>query len=250
MTKDLTNAEVLAITNKAIVYDMGDLVAKRYRTQDAADRVRQDQQSLGQMWLAFGQSRVSGWLYTVAKPIRADYTTNTIWLEKAPGQTIFMLPEHQAVIAEYHVGVWLATYHNRVFGDSVEGQIFADTNVSNILIDPVGMTIVGLDPGSGWGRKGYRYEDIIRHIYSLIVQLRYHRRKTLPAVRAFLQGYISTASGTLDEKAYVISLGREITRQWARYGEKSKRKQLAFIAGGVLLAPLFTIYVPSILNQQ
>ena len=246
-----SSARIIARTNKAIVYEDTDgSVAKRYHTVDAVERVRQDERSLGQVWQALTHERdADGWQYTVTRPLRVDVSSGTIWLERAPGQAVFALPSNALLDAEYRVGIWLATYHNRLLGEADKGVIYADTNVNNILIDPVDKIVAGLDPGSEWGHVGSRYEDVIRHAYSLIVALLQRRRGSLPAVRSFLQGYASATLGRMSTKTYAAALGKEARRRWRHYGAKSRRKQLAYAAGTVLLAPFFAFYVPRVLAR-
>jgi hypothetical protein len=243
--------KIIARTHQAIVYeDVDGSVAKQYHTIDAAKRVIEDQRSLGHLWEALGTDRdTEVWRYTVVRPVRADPSSGTIWLERAPGQAVFALAPNALLDAEYHVGIWLAAYHNRLLGEADEGLIFADTNVHNILVEVAGKVVTGLDPGSHWGDLGNRYEDLIRHVYSLVVALLLRRRLPLRAVRSFLDGYASATETRMNARAYVTALGAEVRRLWTHYGSKSKPKRLAFAAGSILLVPLFTIYVPGVLAR-
>jgi hypothetical protein len=244
--------EIIARTHQAIVYqDVDGSVAKRYHTIDAAKRVLKDERSLGYLWKALGTDRdTAGWRYTVVRPLRADPSSGTIWLERAPGQPVFTLPASALLDAEYHVGIWLAAYHNRLLGEADEGLIFADTNVQNILVDVADKVVTGLDPGFHWGDVGNRYQDVIRHVWTLVVARLLRGRGSLEAVRLFLHGYASaTAKRSMTARAYVTALGREARRLWTAYGLRSKPRQLAFAASSLLLVPLFVIYVPGVLAR-
>jgi hypothetical protein len=244
------SARIIARTNKATLYqDVDGSIAKQYHTIDAVERILQDERSLGHLWNALANGRdADGWRYTVARPLRVDPASRTIWLELAPGQAPLTLATGALLDAEYHVGIWLATYHNRLLGEADEGVIFADASVHNIFVDPVGKVVTGFDPGSNWGNVGSRYQDVICHAYSLIVALLQRRRGPLRAVRSFLHGYGSATGVRMTPRAYAVALGRQARRQWIQYG-KSKPKQFAFAAGSLLLAPLFTIYVPGVLAR-
>jgi hypothetical protein len=147
------------------------------------------------------------------------------------------------------VGVWLAAYHNRLLGEADEGLIFTDMGVHNFFVDLAGKVVTGFDPGNNWGNVGNRYQDVIQHVYSLLVVLLLRRRGSLRAIKSFLHGYASASGMRMPVKAYATALRREARRQWTAYGSKSKRKQLAFAAGSVLLVPLFAIHVPGVLAR-
>jgi hypothetical protein len=243
--------KIIACTYQAVIYqDVDGSVAKKYHTIDAAKRVLNDQRSLGHLSQALGTDRdAQGWRYAVVRPLRSDPSSGTIWLELAPGQAVFALPANALLDAEYHVGVWLAAYHNRLLGESDEGLIFADTNVHNFLVEVADKVVTGLDPGSHWGEVGNRYDDVIRHVYSLVVALLLRRRLPLRAVRSFLDGYASATKTRMNARAYATALGGAVPRLWKFYGSKSRPKQLAFAAVSILLAPLFAVYVPGILAR-
>jgi hypothetical protein len=241
--------EIIACTNKATIYrDLDGSIAKQYHTADAAERVLQDQWSLGQISKAMKNGKdAEGWLYTAVQPLRAEPSSGTIWMERAPGQALSTLAPSALLDAEYHVGIWLARYHNHLLRESDEGLIFTDMGVHNIFVDTAGKIVTAFDPGRNWGEIGNRYQDVIQHVYSLAVVLLLRGRGRAGAIRSFLYGYASTTGKPIGVRAYATALGRETRRQWAAYGLKSKPKQLAYAAGTVLLAPLFAIYVPGVL---
>lgn len=242
--------EIIARTNKATVYkDVDGSIAKQYHTIDAAQRVLQDERSLGHLSQVLADSRdADGWRYTVVRPLRADPSSGTIWLERACGHKASTLAAAALLDAEYRVGIWLATYHNRLLGEADNGLIFADVTVHNIFVDLAGKVVTGSDPGSNWGSVGNRYQDVIHHVYSLVVLL-LRRRGSPRAIRSFLRGYVSAAQTRITAGAYATALRIEARRQWTAYGAKSKPKQLAFAAGSVLLVPIFAIYVPAVLAR-
>lgn len=240
---------IIARTNKATIYqDVDGSVVKQYHTHDAAERVLKDERSLGYVSDALTNGRdPDGWRYGVVRPLRADPSSGTIWLEAAPGKAVFSLGTSALLDAEYRVGIWLATYHNRLLGDAEEGLIFADATVHNIFVDPAGKVVTAFDPGSNWGKVGNRYQDVIYHVYSLVVVLLLGRRGSLRSIRSFLAGYASATGTSITARAYTTALCREARRQWAAYGVKSKLKQSAFAAGSLVLVPIFAVYVPLVL---
>jgi hypothetical protein len=243
--------EIIARTNKATVYlDVGGSVAKQYHTIDAAERVIEDQRSLGHLSEALANVRdAEGWRYAVVRPLRSDPSSGTIWLERAPGQAVFTLAPNEVADAEYRVGVWLAAYHDHLLGETDEGLIFSDVSVHNIFVDLAGKAVTAFDPGSNWGDAGNRYQDVVQHVYSLLVALLLRRRRPLRPIRSFLHGYASATPRRMAARAYVTALGRETHRQWTQYGLKSKPKQLAFAAASILLVPFFAVYVPGVLAR-
>jgi tRNA A-37 threonylcarbamoyl transferase component Bud32 len=244
--------EIIVRTNKATVYKAADgSVAKQYHTVDATERALEDARSLGHISEALAKvNDGEGWRYTVVRPLRVNASSGTIWLAWAPGQAVFTFDAEALGRAEYHVGRWLAKYHKCLLGETDEGLIFWDMTVHNILVDFSEKVVTGFDPGSNWGSVGNRYQDLIYHIYSLVVALLLRRRAgSLRAIRSFLQGYGCATAQRMDVTAYATALRKEARRQWNDYGMKSKLKQLAFGAGGILLLPLFAIYIPAVLAR-
>lgn len=232
-------------TNKAELLRLPDgSILKRYFTNNAVDRVMQDQRSLQYIHENFGQVCYNGWGYRVVKPLWVSTDRKSLCLEFVSGYVLSEIPRSKAKEAEYHCGVWMALYHNKVLDGNIEGLIYTDFGVHNIIIDFDQKRVTAIDPGAIWGRSAYVYEDLIIHVYSVLVVLVAKRRAPFSAVISFLAGYTSVNKAKLNLYIYFKSLCREFRRRLSEYAAESLGNCLQFLLLTGFLLPFFVFFVP------
>jgi hypothetical protein len=232
-------------TNKAELFRLPDgSIVKHYITPDGSARVQYDQRSLLTLQSAFGIQQHQGWIYRVVKPLWFSVERALVCMDLVPGRTISELPKAHWRESEYQAGVWLALYHNRLLDDEFLGPLYTDFTVHNVLVDTEQKSVTAIDPGMNWSRHGSGYEDIIKHLHSIIVGLIMRQRASLLTLHCFLKGYAHTTRHRPRCWAYYRSLLREACRQQRDYAKYSKLRWVFFPLVMLSLSPLYLAYVP------
>jgi hypothetical protein len=146
--------------------------------------------------------------------------------------------------AEYHAGVWLGLYQERLLDGDIEGLIFHDFSVYNVFVDRSNKEVIVLDPGMAWGQRGCLYEDVLLHVHSIFACG--FRRRFVPfrAARAFLSGYVAASREPFDAGAYLRSLLVHLRRKEGSLGSHFSVRRNLFRIGALLTLPFYLIYVP------
>lgn len=236
-------------TNKGELLRLPDgSLLKRYFTKNAVDRVMHDQRGLLYIQENFGEVYYKGWLYRIVKPLWVFTDGKSFCMEFVPGCVLSELPKSQMKKSEYHCGVWMALYHNKVLNGNREGFIYTDFCVHNIILDFEQKRVTAIDPGMTWGRSGYAYEDLVIHIYSVLVVLVVRRKTPFSAIISFLKGYALVRKAKLNLFIYYKSLYRELRRQFLAYATKSYYvKCLFFLLLVGFLLPFYLLFIPGYL---
>jgi hypothetical protein len=236
-------------TNKAELYRLSDgSVLKQYTGEkNAMTTIRQDQYSLLSIEEYFGEVHHEGWLYSAVKFLRLVPEREAILMEFVPGCTLLELPKSKINEAEYHCGIWLAFYHNKVFNGSTKGLVFTDFTVNNIILSFEQQSVIALDPGWAWGRVDYIYRDLIRHIISILLTLIVRRKASFSTVLIFLRGYVSVTEVKLNFVHYYKGLYLELVQRGKYFAARSKVKLLSFILITCVLSLFYLVFVPGYL---
>jgi hypothetical protein len=241
-----SSATLIKRTNKAELHRLPDgSILKRYVTPNGPLRARHDRRSLDQLQLAFGRVDRHGWTYSVVRSLWADIDNAMVCMEMAPGQVISEQPASELCRAEYHAGVWLALYHERMLDGALHGRLYTDFTVHNVLIDWTKRSVTAIDPGMGFPRFGTAYEDIVKHIHSVVVGLVLRRRGPLASITSFLKGYTTTTTRKLQWWPYYRGLSREFVRQLRDYQNSSWPRFLLYPLVMLLLCPIYLGLVPA-----
>lgn len=236
-------------TNKAELLRLPDgSLLKRYFTKNAVDRVMHDQRGLLYIQENFGEVYYKGWSYRIVKPFWVSTDGKSFCMEFVPGCELSELPKSRMKESEYHCGVWMALYHNKVLNGNTEGLIYTDFCVHNIFLDFEQKRVTAIDPGMTWGRSGYAYEDLVIHIYSVLVVLVLRRKAPFSAIISFLKGYALVKKAKLNLVIYYKSLYRDLRRQFLKYATKSYYvKCLLFLLLVGFLLPFYLLFIPGYL---
>jgi hypothetical protein len=172
-------------------------------------------------------------------------------MEHVSGCPLSAVPKSKMKIAEYRCGIWLALYHNKMLGGSPKGLIYTDLNAHNIILDFEQKRVTAIDPGMTWGRSGYIYEDVVKHINSVLMTLVLRRKSPCTAMMSFLRGYAEVIQLKLNLFLYYKGLYRELKRQFLNYSKQSYLKFVSFFLVVCALSPLYYVWIPSyLLNKQ
>ncbi len=240
--------ELIKRTNKAELYRLPDgSVLKRYFTNHAVERAMQDQRSLLYIQEKFGLVYHEGWLYRAVKFLWLAPDRCSLCMEFAPGRALPEVPKSKIKEAEYHCGVWMALYHNKVLDGATEGLIYADCGVRNFIVNFEQKSVTAMDPGGAWGRSGYVYEDLVRHIDSVLFVLVARGKAPVSAIMSFLKGYRLVKKAKLSLFHYYKGLYRELRRQFIAYATKSYVKCLLFSVVIVSFFPFYLLLIPGYL---
>ena len=222
--------ELLTRTNKAEFFRLADgsLLKQYLPNRKPVDKVLQDQRSLQYLEKHFGEVYYEGWVYRTVKLLEMEVEQRTVRLEFVPGDVLSEVSKSKMKEAEYRCGIWLALYHNKVLGGLLDGLIYWDFNVHNVIVDFERRTVVAIDPGMSWGRKGYAYQDLVRHMHSALVTLVVKRKSPVLAVVSFLKGYALATQAKPNLASYYKGLWREIRRQFYLYARKSYVKLMLY----------------------
>ena len=225
-------------TNKAEFYRLSDgSLVKRYFTHESRQMVARDRASLRTIQQQMGHAKLGGWVYRIVEPYWFDVDQGMVGLEFASGEILPNIPRNLTADAQYHCGVWLAIYHNRVFGDGRQGLIYTDFTVHNMLVDFDRQTVVAIDPGIFWETPGYAYEDVQRNITSAINALLARRQLPFAAIAAFVKGYCRATDRKMTLRDCYAGLSRELCRQVRDFARLSWRKCGLFLVLLVFLLP-------------
>ena len=236
---------LFARTKKAEFYVLpDDSLVKRYVTHEARQMVERDAASLQTIRRRMGYADFEGWVYRIVELQWVDVERGMVAQEIASGSTLPNLPAKLAAEAEYHCGVWLASYHNRVFGSDREGFVYTDFTVHNILIDFDKQTVVAIDPGIFWGTRGYLFEDVQRHISSTINSHLLRWQLPFAAVARFLQGYGRATDRTPRLRDCYLGLARELCRQVRDFARLSWVKLGLYLVLLVFALPFYLTLIP------
>lgn len=236
-------------TNKAELYRLSDgSVLKQYiAKKNAGTTIAQDQYSLLSIQQLFGEVHHEGWLYSVVKFLRLVTERQAICMEFVPGYVLVEIPISKIKEAEYHCGVWLALYHNKVLKGDTKGLVYTDFTVKNIILDFERQSVIALDPGWAWGRVGYMYRDLIRHILSILLTLVVRRKAPFSTILSFLRGYVSVINAKLNFAHYYKALFQELWEQGYYYATRSHVKLLLFLLITSVLALYYFLFIPGYL---
>jgi hypothetical protein len=235
-------------TNKAELYRLPNgSVLKQYFTKNAVNRVMQDQRSLLYIQENFGEVYYEGWLYRIVKLLWVATDGKSFCMEFVPGWVLSEIPKSKTKESEYHCGVWMALYHNKVLNGNTEGLIYTDFGAHNIILDFEQKSVTAIDPGMIWGRSGYIYEDLVIHIHSVLVVLVVKGKAPFSAITSFLKGYALVKKAKLDLFIYYKSLCRELRRRFLAYATKSYVKCLFFLLLVGFLLPFYLFFIPGYL---
>ena len=223
-------------------------VLKRYFSNNAKDRVEHDQRSALYLRDRFGEIGYEGWSYSTTWPLWFDPEAGAFCMEYVSGQPLSALPWAKMSEAEYHCGVWLAFYHNKVLSEDLEGLVYSDLNVHNVMIDLERKRVVAIDPGMEWGRSGHAYEDLVHHIHCVMAVLVARGKAPPTAPLEFLRGYRRVSRGSLNLRSYYKALKSELTRRFKRLRSSSTQRGLMFLGLTTLLAPVYLALVPAYLG--
>jgi hypothetical protein len=233
-------------TNKAELYRLSDgSVLKQYTAEkNAMTTIMQDQYSLLSIEQYFGEVHYEGWLYRAVKFLRLVPEREAICMEFVPGSALSEIPKTKINKAEYHCGVWLALYHNKVFDGTTQGLVYTDFTVNNIILDFEQQRVIALDPGWAWGRIDYLYRDLIRHILSILLTLVVRRKATFSTIMSFLRGYVSVTKVKFNFAHYYKGLYLEMVLRGNYFAARSLVKLLSFILITAVLSPFYLFVVP------
>lgn len=231
-------------TRKAELYRLSNgLLLKRYFTKKALQKACQDQRSLRYLNQHFGQVTYRGWLYRIVRYVGMSPDRKASCMEYVTGCVLAAIPKSKMKEAEFHCGIWLALYHNKVLKGNTDGLIFTDLNAHNIILDFEKNCVTAIDPGETWGRIGSIYEDLIKHINSALFLM--VRRKAPPlAIIEFLSGYVSVNEAKLSLLSYYKGLCQELTRQFVAHTARSYSRSLLYLSSIVVLSFFYLFFVP------
>lgn len=244
-----TEEKQIKRTNKAELYRLSDgSVLKRYTAEkNAMTTINQDQYSLLSIQQNFGEVHHEGWLYSAVKFLRLVPERDAINMEYVPGCTLLELPKSKIDKAEYHCGIWLALYHNKVLNGSTKGLAFTDFTVNNIIINFEQQSVIALDPGWAWGQIRYMYRDLIRHILSILLTIVIRRKASFSTILSFLRGYVSVIKVKLNLVHYYKGLYQELYLRGNYFAARSKVKFISYLLITCVLSIFYLIFVPGYL---
>lgn len=236
-------------TNKADLYRLSDgSVLKQYTAKkNAMTTIVQEQNSLLSIQQYFGEVHHEGWMYSAVKFLRLVPERDAICMEYVPGDALLETPKSKLMEAEYHCGIWLALYHNKVLNGGTKGLVFTDFTVNNIIINFEQQSVIALDPGWAWGQIGYMYRDLIRHILSIISTLVASGRASFSVILSFLRGYVSVTKVKFNLGHYYQGLYLELRRQGYYYAVRSKLKLVSFFLVTFALSLFYLVLIPAYL---
>jgi hypothetical protein len=236
-------------TNKAELYRLSDgSVLKQYTAKkNAMTTIMQEQYSLLSIEQHFGEVHHEGWLYSAVKFLRLVPEREAICMEFVPGCTLLEMPESKINEAEYHCGIWLALYHNKVLNGGTKGLVYTDFTVNNIIINFEGQSVIALDPGWAWGQIGYMYRDLIRHILSILLTLVVTRKASFSAILSFLRGYVSVTEVKFNLGHYYKGLYLELYQRGNYFAARSKMKFVSFLLITSVLSLFYLFFIPTYL---
>lgn len=236
-------------TNKADLYRLPDgSVLKQYTAEkNSSATLEQDQYSLQSIEEFFGEVHHDGWLYSAVKFLYLVPEREAICMEYVSGTTCADLPKSKIDDAEFHCGIWLSLYHNKVLNGDTKGFVFTDFTVNNIIINFEQQSVIALDPGWAWGQTRYMYRDLIRHILSIFLTLVVKRKASILTIMSFLKGYVSVNKAKFNFWHYYKGLYQELLLRGNYFAARSKRKLASFLLITFVLSPLFIIFVPGYL---
>lgn len=236
----------LTKTNKSILYLHDDgIVEKRYFTTNAEERVRKDQESITYIRDRFGINKVRDWSLEMIDLYWISIDKKAIGIEYIQGQNIATLDGDEQLLAEELSGKWLALYHNKIITDDINGLIYSDLNMYNIIMDKNNMRIVVIDPGMRWGVTGHVYEDIVQHINSIISLCVQTRKNPISLIKEFIKGYASESKNIAQLKildcfkAYIKESKRKIISI-----KENKFKKIMFLISSISILPIIVVYIP------
>lgn len=247
---------------------MGNVVVKRFlqhsddandKGNDAESHFRAEQNALQVLQEKFGINKFKGWTYRTVQLLGVGPEGESLYLEYLEAPTIANLCKNDMGLAEYHAGVWLALYHQKMILSKCKTMLYTDYTVYNIHVDVKNQAVIAIDPGIYWGRHGFFYEDVILHIHSILFFSLKKKQSPLWLVHQFLKGYVApnTPHCLL---SYYKGLVRELKRlDWER-GRRVKKstsnfyvyvfKRSAYRVFSMTLFPFFVAYLPAYVAWQ
>lgn len=244
-----SDGRLIITTNKSEVTISNGEVIKRYLTADFRDRVDQDQQALSFLNENLTPTTWNDWTIRTARPLWVAIDRSRYAMEYARGRVLAELSPHELVEGELLYGYWVADYRAKLLDRDGYGPIFTDASLHNAVIDFERRKLIVIDPGSFWGRKGYVYEEIVQHLYSILGTCVRNKRNPLTFIRSFVSGY-SRFGHSFNMRHYLLSFFREIRAKTASFRHRQSRSEVwLFLLSVVVFSPVYLIYVPGRLKR-
>jgi len=233
--------------NKSIVTLSSDgYIEKKYITNDAEERVIQDQNTLLYLMDRFGSIHYNDWKIRVVRLKWIAIDKKSIGLEYVKGTPLAKLKPENLLHAEFLYGIWLGNYKNTILSNPGKGLLYTDLSLHNALYDIMNKEFVVIDPGKHYGRSGYIYEDIIQHVYSISAHCMRNFLNPFKYIEKFIDGYLTQDRGRIEFKIYYYSIIRDSVARICII-KKNYKSLLKYITGLFILFPMYAIYTPFIL---
>ena len=230
-----------------------------YKSKDAKCRASWEQNALQVLHEKFGINKFNGWTYRAVQLLGVGADGESLSLEYVKGQTIAGMDKKDIGLAEYHAGVWLALYHQKMVISKYQAVLYTDYTGYNILVDFENQAVVVIDPGMVWGRHGIYYEDVIFHIHSIMAHGFKKKQNPFQAVQQFLKGY-TALNPPLSIVCYYKALIRELKRHDEVVGLQAEKlasgscftisKRWAYRVFTIILLPFYFAYLPTYLVSR
>lgn len=196
----------------------GDLVRKRFARADQAEQAARELQQLNQL---FRVCEYDGYRYQTVGLLAFDAPHNSVVMRRATG-----LPLSQLALDDVNcrlAGRWIALFQRGIDGD-VPGRAvprFGDFGPVHLFIDHGQRTVTVIDPAATVGVLTVPEEDVGNMCVALVVHALKQGRRPVPAVTAFLEGYIEINPRSLQAAPLRQQLEaplEQTRRRWLRKG--------------------------------
>lgn len=183
-------------------------------------------------------------MYKAVRIVEYDADNNKIIMEKVKGVNFseIFLEEPKYV---YHMGIWLAVFHNSVRLEENKLILYGDFNRVNFIIDKDNKEATAIDPGSYFGEIGYPEIDIMTTVYSLVVGNLRSMRSPYKITYNFIQAYDKQSDKKIDES----NMRKSWKRLRKRFGNKYKKRPILLRPISYLAMISLNIYITILIKR-
>lgn len=229
-------------TNKArLVFCDNNTVEKQFFE---LERAKKELESLNIVNSVFTEENIGGWLYKTVKVLSFNKDTSSIKMEEATGvpfsEILIYKPEYS-----YHMGVWLALYHNNAYVKENRVKRFGDFSRSNFIIDKEKRIATAIDPGGGGGEVDFPEVDIVTGIYSLVLGSLRSRVAPYYVCDTFIKAYNDISKNKIDVSNMLISW--KIIRK--RFRSKYKKSSILLRPVSYCAMILLNFYITILIKR-
>lgn len=204
---------------------------------DDISAVEKEYNNLEALFKQYQDKSFNDWTYRAAKPYYLNKENRAITMEKVTGKPLNISMQKEPSTT-YHAGVWLGLFHEGQERNSTNlVSLFSDYSAPHIIVDQEIKTVCAIDPGEGFGKKGFPETDLLSFIVGVITLALKKGRNPHVYVKPFLNGYKKATGRSIDNLNGMEALNIVLEKYQRRWQKRNVIKRA--------IAKLYVVFLRS-----